>query len=167
MISRGGAIAPIDPEVVEFHPDIDVSTIRTDFSLSGFTIYESESADVSSDCEVSGIGHADFMPQVDAKWDHEKLLIEAADLSLGVCDRDGRVLRQFPISIEAKDVAMREILGFELSFGSQIGMSGGPVVDKETGRVIGMLSFGLPPDEPVKTHTFAVSITEIYERIGA
>lgn len=55
---------------------------------------------------------------------------------------------------------------FELSFASQVGMSGGPVVDAESRRVLGMLSIGLPPDANVKTQTFAVSIDQILERIG-
>jgi S1-C subfamily serine protease len=70
-----------------------------------------------------------------------------------------------PLSVKANDIRMSEVRGFELSFGSRIGMSGGPVVDQEDGKVLGLLSLGLPPDATIKTQTFAVSIEEVRDRV--
>lgn len=92
-------------------------------------------------------------------------MIRTADLMQLVLDRDGHVKRPLTLHINAHDVKMQDVHGFELSFGSQVGMSGGPVVDAETGCVLGMLSIGLSADANVKTQTFAVSIDQIVERI--
>ena len=91
-------------------------------------------------------------------------MIESASLSSVTRDMDGFVKRVVPLNVSRNDVRMQDVRGFELSFGSQVGMSGGPVVDSSTGRVLGMLSFGLPPDSTIKTETFAVSIDEISSR---
>ena len=61
---------------------------------------------------------------------------------------------------EARDIKMSDVQGFEVDFGSVVGMSGGPVVDQRN-RAVGLLSFGLPVNTSVKSQTFAVSVSEI------
>jgi len=53
----------------------------------------------------------------------------------------------------------KKIIGCD--YGGIKGMSGGPLVKKDTGEVIGMMSFGLPFDKKIKENLFAVSIDEI------
>lgn len=166
LISRSGAICRIERSMVSLHPEIDASLIRLPNAMSGFPIYEVTPMAIASGIRVRGIGHqGNAMPSVDAEWQGTELVIRRADLMPLVLDRDGHVERLLTLHINAHDVKMRNVPGFELSFGSQVGMSGGPVVDAETGCVLGMLSIGLPPDANVKTQTFAVSIDQIVERI--
>ena len=44
-------------------------------------------------------------------------------------------------------------------------MSGGPLVIKGTSRVVGLMSFGLPPNVIQKQTLFAVSAQEIIKRL--
>ena len=64
------------------------------------------------------------------------------------------------------DIQLNGVMGFELSFPSRIGMSGGPVITDKTNKTIGMLSLGLPADCDIKKSTFAVSSIEISRFVG-
>lgn len=167
LISRNGAICRIERSALRLHPEIDTSVIRLPNPISGFPIYDVTPTAIAAGIRASGIGHkGNTMPSVEAEWQGRELVIRTADLMQSVLDREGHVKRPLTLDINARDVKMRGVQGFELSFGSQVGMSGGPVVDAESGCVLGMLSIGLPPDANVKTQTFAVSIDQIVERIG-
>ncbi len=162
LISRNGGICRVEDSAVTLHPEIDTSVIRFPSPVSGFTIYDVTPMAVAVGNRVRGIGHkGNAMPSVDAKWQGTELVIQTADLMNLVLDRGGSVKRLVTLDVNAPDVKMLDVSGLELSFGSQVGMSGGPVIDAETGCVLGMLSIGLPPDVEVKTETFAVSIDEI------
>ena len=166
LISRNGPIRRIERSAVDLHPDIDTSVIRLKNPMSGFVVYDVVSGDINAGIAVRGIGYeGNAMPRIDAKWQGQELVIRTADLAQAIQDRDGHVERSLTFHINANDIKMQGVRGFELSFGSQVGMSGGPVVDVENDRVLGMLSIGLPADANVKTRTFAVSIDEIMDRI--
>lgn len=64
------------------------------------------------------------------------------------------------ISISATDVQLHNIQCLKLSYGSVLGMSGGPTL--KNGKIIGVNSFGFPAGENIKTSTFAISAKEIY-----
>lgn len=166
LISRNGAVSKIERSEVSLHPEIDTSVIRFRNEQPGFQMYPVTVEPIVSGVKVSGIGHrAHAMPQIDAEWHGSELAIRMADLRPVAIDRLGHISRALLLDINANDVKMFNVRGFELSFGSQLGMSGGPVIDVKTGCVLGMLSIGLPPDDNVKTETFAVSIHQILQRI--
>ena len=164
VISRSGSIRRIQLEAVTLHPGIDATIITFQTPVSTFQIYESSLGGVPDGLKVSGIGHVgSAMPSVDAEWQGSRLVIRSASLTAVTKDTNGCVKRSVTFEINANDIKMHGVRGFELAFGSQVGMSGGPVVDSSTGKVLGMLSVGLPPDSNVKTGTFAVSIDEIWK----
>jgi V8-like Glu-specific endopeptidase len=166
MISRNGPIRRIDQSDVDLYPDIDTSVMRLQSPQSDFVVYNVSSRDINAGTAVHSIGYeGNAMPRIDAQWQGRELVIRSANLAQAIQDRDGHVNRSLTLHINANDIKMQGVRGFELSFGSQVGMSGGPVVDIENDRVIGMLSIGLPADVNVKTQTFAVSINEIMDRI--
>ena len=106
------------------------------------------------------------MPKMDAEWDGDVLRITNVDLSSAYSDRTGyieKILEEF--DTDYNDVKLENVRAFQLSFPSRKGMSGGPVVNAENGQVLGMFTFGLPPDVDIKTQTFAVSIDEIIQRV--
>lgn len=165
LISRSGLIRRIERGAVSLHPEIDTAIIAFQNPMSRVKIYESALGGCIAGLKVSGIGHVgSSMPSVNAKWRGSELVIQSANLAGATRDMDGSVKRSVTFEINANDIKMHGVQGFELSFGSQVGMSGGPVVDSTTGKVLGMLSVGLPPDSIVKTETFAVSIDEILKR---
>ena len=164
VVSRRGSVRRIQREAVSLHPEIDATIITFQNPVSNFQIYEFSLGSVADGMKVSGIGHVgSSMPSVEAEWRGSELVIRSASLAAVTKDINGYVKRSVAFEINAKDIKMHGVRGFELSFGSQVGMSGGPVVDSSTGKVLGMLSVGLPPDSNVKTETFAVSIDEIWK----
>ncbi|MCF8144780.1 MAG: serine protease [Deltaproteobacteria bacterium] len=166
MISRNGPIRRIDQSCVDLYPDIDTSVMLLQSPQSDFVVYDVASRDINAGTAVHSIGYeGNAMPRIDAQWQGRELVIRSANLAQAIQDRDGHVNRSLTLHINANDIKMQDVRGFELSFGSQVGMSGGPVVDIENDCVIGMLSIGLPADVNVKTQTFAVSINEIMDRI--
>ena len=165
LIPRSGATCRIERSSVTLYPEIDTTVIRFPNSLSNVWIYEFGVGSLTDGMPVRGIGHVgNSMPSVDAEWQGIELLVRSANLAGLTRDESGHVKRSVIFDINANDIKMQGVRGFELSFGSQVGMSGGPVVDGDNGRVLGMLSIGLPPDSNVKTETFAVSIDEIRQR---
>ena len=162
IVSRSGSILKIQRDSTSFYPHIDATVIAFQQAVRNVDIYQ-PSGGVADGIEVSGIGHVGdlLMPLVDAEWQGSELTIRSADLTGLRRDTKGYVKRSLTFEINANDTKMHGVRGFELSFGSRVGMSGGPVVDGRTGNVTGMLSAGLPPDSMEKTQTFAVSIDEI------
>lgn len=164
-ISRIGSVRRIEREATSQHPEIDTTIITFQHPLPNIQIYKPALASHVDGLSVCGIGHiGNCMPSVDAEWQGAELMIRSANLTTVTKDKSGYVKHAFRITVNANDIKMHGIWGFELSFGSQVGMSGGPVVDSSTGKVLGMLSLGLPADSNTKTETFAVSIDEIWKR---
>lgn len=165
IITRSGSLRRIDRDVASLHPEIDTTIISLRDSMSNVQVYECAVGGVAPGLKVSGIGHVgSAMPQINAEWRGSELVIQSASLAGAARDMVGSVKRSVTFDINKNDIKMHGVRGFELSFGSRVGMSGGPVVDRSTGKVLGMLSFGLPPDSILKTETFAVSIDEISSR---
>jgi len=81
------------------------------------------------------------------------------------CDKEGYIKNLLRCNVNTLDINLQNIWGFEVSFGSLIGMSGGPLINKETSEVIGLLSFGLPIDSDIKTQIFAITMDEIKKHI--
>jgi hypothetical protein len=166
LIGRNGATCVIPPEGVATFPEIDTTVIRFPAPVFNFPVPNLASGPITAGISVNGIGHVgNAMPSVDAQWHGSELVIRAADISQLVFDRYGEIKRPLTLNINALDVKMQNVRGFELSFGSQVGMSGGPVIDASTHSVLGMLSIGLPADANIKTQTFAISMGQIMERI--
>jgi hypothetical protein len=164
LVSRSGSTRRIERQETSPHPEIDTTIIAFRSPLSDSQLYEPSPINIDG-LRVSALGHiGNSMPSVDAECRASELVIRSANL-LGVTkDISGFIKRSVMLEVNSNDIKMNGVRGFELSFGSQVGMSGGPVVDSDTGKVVAMLSLGLPSDSIVKTQTFAVSIDEILRR---
>lgn len=164
IITRRGLVIRIDRNFASLYPDFDTTIISFRDSMSNVQVYECAIDGIVDGLKVLGIGHiGNSMPPIDAEWQGSEFVIKSASLAGVMRDMDGFV-KPHLIDINGNDVRMHCVLGLKLSFCSYVGMSGGPVVDSNTGKVIGMLSYGLPRDSSVKTETFAVSINEILSR---
>jgi hypothetical protein len=167
IISRNGQIHCLERSYVELHPEIDTTVIRFEDPIRNVQIYDFATRGIVVGMLVRGIGHGgNVMPAVDAQWRGRELRITSVNLERTILDTDGHVKRLLTLHVNANDVKLQGVSGFELSFASQVGMSGGPVVDRDTGEVLGLLSLGLPPDSNVKTETFAVAKEEILKRLS-
>jgi|ERR1051325_6052847 hypothetical protein len=162
LISRIGSILTLNRDYSSFHPKFDTTIISLPNDTSNIHIYEPSRTDVGSGTRVCGIGHrGGLMPAVKAYWRDSELFIESATLADVTTDSEGSIVQSMIFDVNAADIKMHNVRGFELSFGSHVGMSGGPVLEVGTDRVLAMMSVGLPPDSRVKKRTFAVSIAEI------
>ena len=167
IISRNGGIYPLKIKDVRLVPEIETTIIMVRKSLSWVKVYELCTEDIEDGLPVYTIGYiGNSMPKIQARWDGSIFRIKSANLATVVWDKQGSVLKTLTMSVNASDVNIYNVKGFEVSFGSRIGMSGGPVIRKDTGQVIGMLSIGLPPDSDVRTETFAVSLEEIKKYVS-
>lgn len=165
-ISRNGLIAPLEERYVTEHPELDLSVIRFPETLRGATKYKLASCNPQPGDTIYTVGYIGAkMPGVNAKWYHNRLEILQCRLNSCLADYQGSIRRLFALNVNANDIHLRDVPGFEVSFGSRIGMSGGPVIDRSTDVVVGILSIGLPPDELVRTATFAISASAILSLI--
>lgn len=165
ILSRNGLIAPINQHLLKRHPEIDTTVVKFDKPQSRIKVYALADHRPGVGTEVYSIGHiGNMMPQVEAHWPEKSLKITEAKLDSVACDKTGYIKNILTLNVNAQDVQLQNTTGYELSFGSQVGMSGGPLINKETNEVIGLLSLGLPMDASIKTQTFAVSIGEVKKR---
>ena len=104
---------------------------------------------------------ADAMPDVKATWRNERLRITGHSLVGVMFDQKGFIRNVGRITLKSNDVNLNNVEVIETSYPGGMGMSGGPLMRAETGEVIGLMSFGLPPDTPIKQTVAAVSIGEI------
>jgi hypothetical protein len=164
IVTRHGKIRPLHYRQIAVHPEIDTTVIRIDtVETTAAPWLQPVATPPLEGRMVRGLGHAgDTMPKLETEWRGNSLWIKSADLHSVVSDRRGFLTRSLLMTVSAADVNVTNVHGFELSFGSRVGMSGGPVVDDDSGEIVGMLSFGLPQDAPVKTQTFAISMEEIF-----
>ncbi|MDD5558720.1 trypsin-like peptidase domain-containing protein [Candidatus Methylomirabilis sp.] len=167
LLCRSGSILKIREDSASLHPEIDSTIIRFRDRVPQAQTYEPLLGAVVNGMEVLGVGHVgNSMPSVQADWQGSELVIRSANLTGAMTDVKGLVKRSVTFNVNANDIKLRGVRGFELGFGSRVGMSGGPVVDNRTGQVLGMLSIGLPQDSEVKTETFVVSIDEIWKHLA-
>ena len=166
LATRRGHIFPLQYRQISAHPEFDTTVIRIETAEPKAVDWPHQVASSTLvGRAVQAFGHiGDSMPKLNGvEWCDGSLRIESADLDPVVSDRSGRVSKDLLLSVQANDVHLEKVKGFELSFASRVGMSGGPVIDATSGELIGMLSIGLPPDAPIKKQTFAISIEQILQ----
>lgn len=166
LLSRSGSTLRLSLENVAEIPEADTSIINVDERPIDLPVYTCDQNDVDVGRAVKGLGHiGNSLPQLQAAWEANGLAIKNGDLTSVTSDMKGKIVNRFMCSVTAQDVNLQGIKGYEVSFGSRTGMSGGPLLDARTNNVLGLLSFGLPPDAAEKTKTFVVLIDEILKRI--
>lgn len=166
ILTRNNIIYPIEKDMLYTIPDIDTTVINLKEKIPDSEVYLTSGSPIHKDLLISSFGYiGSQMPVLNASWKNESLFISDAKLDSVCCDQSGKIMGIKTMTVNAVDVKMENINGFEVSFISRVGMSGGPVLTQENNEIVGMLSFGLPSDADVKTSTFAVNIEEITNRI--
>ena len=74
---------------------------------------------------------------------------------------NGYIMKKIQLDLNSNDITLNNISVYQTSYGGCVGMSGGPLINTETGEILGIMSFGLPKDSFDKTNLFSISIDEI------
>jgi hypothetical protein len=106
-----------------------------------------------------------LMPEVEACWGASGLIINGCNYKNTVANGDGHIQSIQTLTVNAADIKMHNVKGLETSYGGKQGMSGGPLIDKETNEIIGLMSIGLPPDVQIKETLFAVEIGHLMDKL--
>lgn len=147
------------------HSEIDTTIIRLnkDYPIKVRKLLSKELT-IGSSCFNEGFVGGQ-MPNLEVSWGPTGLLISSCDYGNTVSNQNGTVKSKRSLTVDANDIKIKDIHGIETSYGGVIGMSGGPLIDKKSDEIIGLMSIGLPQDVQVKTSLFAISIEEILKRI--
>jgi len=166
LISRGGEVIDLKKEYLIDLPQIDTTIIKFPRNQVIGNTFELSTDPPRAGEEVLTQGFVgNAMPETSATWGRNGLLINSIDLGNVIADRQGFIKSIKTADVNARDIKMKNVKCIELSFPGIIGGSGGPVIRKSTGKVIGLMAIGLPPDVPEKALLFAVSVEEINKAI--
>ena len=149
----------INPEQLEFHPEVDATLVKFKAPVvNDRLVFELALTLPLSHDSVTLLGFHLGSGAPKLEWKNGKLaLLSLSDLTKD--ERSGPIENIIPVTIQAEDIQMHNIVTFHLAVGARVGMSGGPTLLH--GRVIGLNSFGLPANQEVKTESYSVSIFEI------
>ncbi|MBU4308200.1 MAG: serine protease [Nanoarchaeota archaeon] len=151
----------IFPNYFKEFPETDLTIIKNlkeNKKISSYKI--SKEYSLETECYNEGFMKSD-MPLLDCRWEENKIIIEKCNnLENLKKHSEGKILFIGKINLD-RDVKLKDKRIMCCAYGGHEGMSGGPLIKKDTGEVIGRMSFGLPPDKETKENLFAVSIEEI------
>lgn len=151
-------------DLIEYR-EIDTTLIQlsNEFSVS---IRKTSSSDIESGQECFNEGFiSGIMPYLNTSWNSNGLQITSCAFNEIISNGSGHIKSKQFMTVNAADIQMTSVSGYATSYGGRVGMSGGPLISKNTDEIIGLMSIGLPADKEVKDSLFAVSIEEINSRI--
>lgn len=165
LLGRDGRIIDCSSATVTDLPEIDLSVIRFNASNLNAVVLSLSAEPVFAGVPVRSQGYNEGHGNVKLRWNNHDIYIECFDLSHSFSDGSGTVTSGHTANISCQDLKLDGVIVLKLSYGGSTGMSGGPLLIQATSKVIGMMSFGLPPDVSKKDELYAVSAREILKRI--
>lgn len=166
VISRSGkVIIPVFKEYLKSFPGVEATTISIPQRVKNTLVINYRENNCSIKDKVQNFGHKINMPVTDAHWENNVIVIDDYDLKTSKSDSTSFIINIKRINVFANDVNIRNKMVIQPSFRANIGMSRGPLLKKGTNEVIGMMSFGLPPDSIVKDTVYAIHLYEIFKKI--
>lgn len=163
LASRNGQIIEINNMTIHVYPEIDTTVIKFNNSVTdSFVNVERNRPNVGE--KIYNQGYLTSMPQIDAGWGTNGLVIRSVNLNAVHSDADGTIRQVSEETIYANDVKLINRTLIITSYPGRVGMSGGPMFN-ENNEVIGLMSLGLPPDIPQKDFLGAIWIDEILNTI--
>ena len=130
--------------------ETDLTLIKNLMGNKEITSYKtSKIYSVGTECYNEGFMESD-MPRLDIAWEKNKLVISRCHNLEDLKKRsEGRILYIGKINLD-RDVKLKNKKIIGCNYGGHEGMSGGPLIKKDTGEVVGMMCFGLPPGNKIK-----------------
>jgi hypothetical protein len=147
------------------HREIDTTLIQlsNDYSVS---IRKISLTDIERGHECFNEGFiGGKMPFLNSSWNSNGLQITSCAYNGIITNGSGHIKSKHSMTVDTADIQMTSVSGYATSYGGCMGMSGGPLISKNTDEIIGLMSIGLPADKEEKDLLFAVSIEEINSRI--
>lgn len=163
LASRTGQIIPIENMEIIDHSEIDTTEIIFNSSVTG-KISEINKERPNVGDEISNQGYLPNMPQIDATWGQNGLIIRSVNLNAVHSDASGFIREIENVTIRANDVNITNRTLITTSYPGRVGMSGGPMFNNRN-QVIGLMSIGLPADVAQKDFLGAIWINEIMNTI--
>lgn len=161
LLSRDSAVYELDKTQLRDYPSIDTTVIEFNAAVGTRPLQLSKTTPSIGEAVYNEGFIADAMPEMKASWKRQRLQIAEYGLADVVFDQRGFIRNVGRITLQSNDVNLNNVEVIETSYPGGMGMSGGPLMRAETGEVIGLMSFGLPPDTPIKQAVAAVSIDDI------
>ncbi len=167
VLLRTGEVIPVTESQTKAYPDTETTLIKFGAPIRGATCFSLSQLGPKAGQHVDTLGHlGNEMPSLDARWDDNELQISGCGLEGFTQDASHRKIKEvFPANVKARDMNLTDVQAFEILGGGMIGQSGGPTIDETTGKVVGLLSFGLPQNLYEKTSLFAISSGELHQII--
>lgn len=147
------------------HNEIDTTVLKFAGAIPNATALSLSAKAIPCGLAESNQGYALRRASVKVRWVGSDIAPYAFDLRPSICAGYGSVLDCSVTTITGQDIKLNNIKVIKLSYGRLKGMSGGPLVIQGTTQVVGLMSYGLPPDLPYKHNLFAVSADEIIRRL--
>lgn len=166
LLNRNGTIVECNSVTLVDHPEVDLTVIKFASAIPNVTTLCLSAEQVPPDSAVSNQGYvAGSTGDSQLQWVNANLTFRIFDLRSSFNDGDGVVAECSIANFATQDINLNDIKVLKLSYGGLEGMSGGPLVVQGTTRVVGLMSYGLPPDVPQKHALFAVAAEEIIIRL--
>lgn len=93
------------------------------------------------------------------KIENDKLIVE--NITVKVVEQHGKAEGVIIVTVNANDVKLQDREMIKLSYSSRVGFSGGPLVLKSTGKIIGMMSLVVPEETDHKRPAMAIRMSDI------
>jgi hypothetical protein len=115
--------------------------------------------------EVYNIGYPtdQGVPDYSLRIDGHKLIVQSIHMTPSI--QSGSVKAIKKATVHANDVNLEEKTVAILDYASRVGFSGGPLVSKRSGKVLGLMSFGIPKALDSKTPVVAIRMADIHSII--
>lgn len=166
LVSRlFGEAIPLHWHTLIHIPEIDVCMIRLPRGSGMIRPYTIDRVFLLDVLIVLGLGHHSGLAPVDAAARlNNRLYTNKIPLDSLRNDLVGVVIDMGPVTVDA-DLKLTDVESILVSFKAVEGMSGGPLIDIPTGRIVGMMSFGPPKEGETRAACFAISINRIIEEL--
>jgi hypothetical protein len=128
------------------HPAVRVCPLQTEIVPGG---------------EVYNIGFPtdQGVPDYSLRIDGYKLIVER--IRIRPLTQEGTVQAITNLTIRANDIHLQDRTVAVLSYSSRVGFSGGPLVCKKSGKVVGLMSFVIPKEINVHAPAVAIRMSDI------
>lgn len=166
FIGENNFIVEVYADLLFEHKNIDLTVIKFPNDVSS-TFFDVSQDEPTVNQEFYSIGFiAGEQPEIHTKNNSYKVILEKVLLNdLTKIKQVGYVKKLLCKTLKSADLNINNVNTIETSFGGYLGMSGGPLIDKSTQKIIGILSHGDPDDNDIKDVLYATDCTEIIKVI--
>lgn len=172
VLVQAGMAIPITEDMLLDYPQIDTTVIRLKAPVPGLKIWQWSSRPPMVSDRVHALGYeAEVIPAAQFySWQEGELQMGGHNLSPFANRGRGAITRIGPTSAKSEEknveVELADVQCIQTTCGIVTGMSGGPLINNGTDRVVGLTSFGTDKYHAKGIGSFFIHKDEILKRIG-